>query len=218
MLAVVAVGDTLSMTGVTVNATALLATPTVTTALAALLPGNEIVPVGTWATMVLALQLVGDAATPLNVNLLVPCVSPKLDPLTVTDVPNTPELGEMVSIVGTPNTVKGTALLGPSPTATTTGPLMAVGGTGTTMLLALQLLGVAVTPLKVTVLSASAVPKFVPAIVTDVPAVADAGVMPAILGEGSTVKSIPLLEPANTGPLVAPAGTKVYRRLLSPPL
>ena len=43
--------------------------------------------------MLVALQLVGVAAVPLNLTVLVPCVAPKLAPLIVTDVPTTPDVG-----------------------------------------------------------------------------------------------------------------------------
>jgi len=54
-------------------------------------------------------------------------------------------------------------------TVTTTLPVVASAGTGTTMLPVPQLVGVAVVPLKVTVLVPCVVPKVVPLIVTDVP-------------------------------------------------
>jgi hypothetical protein len=43
--------------------------------------------------MLVALQLVGTAATPLNFTVLVPCVGPKFAPAIVTDVPITPDAG-----------------------------------------------------------------------------------------------------------------------------
>ena len=49
-------------------------------------------------------------------------------------------------------TVKLTPLLATPPTVTTTFPLVAPAGTGTAMLVALQLVGVAATPLNFTVL------------------------------------------------------------------
>jgi hypothetical protein len=50
-------------------------------------------PAGTDTTILVALQLVGVAAIPLNVTALVPCDAPKLVPVTVTDAPAGPELG-----------------------------------------------------------------------------------------------------------------------------
>jgi hypothetical protein len=71
-------------------------------------------------------------------------------PEIVTDVPTTPAAGDRLSILGV--TVKVTVLLAWPPTVTTTGPVVALTGTGAVMLVALQLVGVAVVPLKVTVL------------------------------------------------------------------
>jgi hypothetical protein len=71
-------------------------------------------------------------------------------PLIVTEVPTVPELGVMLFILGV--TVKVTPLLACPATVTTTGPVVAAAGTGTAMLVAFQLVGVAAVPLKVTVL------------------------------------------------------------------
>jgi hypothetical protein len=133
---------------VTVNATPLLATPpTVTTTL------PVAAPLGTGATMFDALQLVGVAAMPLNVTVLVPWLAPKFEPAIVTDVPITPEVGlRLVMLGGGTVTVKGTPLLARPPTVMTTLPVVAAAGTSTTMLVALQLVGVPAVPLKVTVL------------------------------------------------------------------
>jgi hypothetical protein len=86
------------------------------------------------------------------------------------------------------------ALLIWPPTVTTTLPVVAPDGTGATMLVALQLLGVAVVPLNLTVLLPCVAPKFAPAIVTDVPTKPDAGDKLVMLGAGTvTVKLTPLL-------------------------
>jgi hypothetical protein len=79
-------------------------------------------------------------------------------------------------------TVKGWLLLATPPTVTTTFPVVAPAGTGTTMLVADQLVGVAVVPLNVTVLVPFVEPKFAPVIVTDVPTVPLDGVMLVIAG------------------------------------
>ncbi len=50
--------------------------------------------------MLVALQLVGVAAVPLNVTVLVPCVDPKFVPVIVTAVPTGPELGDTVVMLG----------------------------------------------------------------------------------------------------------------------
>lgn len=82
-------------------------------------------------------------------------------------------------------TVKVAELLVPAPgTETTTeiAPNATPLGTGTTILILLQLVGVAEIPPKVTVLVPCAAPKFVPAIATVVPIGPDAGVKLVIVG------------------------------------
>jgi len=81
-------------------------------------------------------------------------------------------------------TVKATPLLATPPTVTATLPVVAPAGTGTVMLVALQLDGVAAVPLNVTVLVPWAEPKFAPEIVTDVPTAPNVGLRLAILGPG----------------------------------
>jgi hypothetical protein len=80
------------------------------------------------------------------------------------------------------DTVKVTPLLATPPTVTTTLPVVAPLGTGATILVALQLVGTAVAPLNLTVLDPCVAPKFVPLIVTEVPANPDVGLKPLIPG------------------------------------
>jgi hypothetical protein len=98
--------------------------------------------------------------------------------------------GEMIGETASGDTtVKVAELLVPAPgTETTTGiaPSATPVGTGTTMLVLLQLVGVAEMPPKVTVLVPCVAPKFVPAIVTDVPIGPDAGVKLVIAGATAT--------------------------------
>lgn len=198
-------GDTLVMLGaVTVKPTPLLVcAPTFTSTL------PVAVPDGTVATILVAAQLVGVLATPLNVTLLVPCAAPKFVPVMVTEVPMGPDVGDRLVILGAV-TLKLTALLARPPTMTTTLPVAAPKGTGATIFAAAQLVGVAVTPLNVTVLVTCVAPKFVPVIVTDVPTGPNVGERLAILG-AFTAKLTPLLAvpPTDTTtlPEVAPAGT-----------
>ena len=133
---------------VTVKGTPLLATElTVTTTL------PVVAPFGTGTEMDVGLQLVGAAVTLLKVTVLVPWEAPKLVPVIVTEIPIKPEVGLRLVIVGAGTvTVKRTALLAMPPTVTTTLPVVAPTGTGTVMLVALQLVGVAVVPLNFTVL------------------------------------------------------------------
>src|SRR5438552_9093242 len=175
---------------VTVKLTPLLATPpTVTTTF------PVVAPLGTGTTMLVALQLVGVAAVPLNVTVLVPCVAPKFAPVIVTDAPTNPDVGFRPVTLG-PGlvTVKLTPLLATPPTVTTTFPVVAPLGTGTTILVALQLVGVAAIPLNVTVLVPCLAPKLAPVIVTDVPTNPDVGFRPVMLGAGvATVTLTPSL-------------------------
>jgi len=73
-------------------------------------------------------------------------------------------------------------------------PVLAPLGTGTAMLVGLQLVGVALAPPKVTVLVPCVAPKFAPLIVTDVPIGPDDGFKLVMLGAGTvTVNVTPLL-------------------------
>src|SRR6266566_2232023 len=144
------VGDRLVMLGavVTVKLTALLArAATVATTL------PVVAPLGTGATMLVALQLVGVAAVPLKLTVLLPCVDPKFAPVMVTEVPTGPEVGDRLVMLGGVVSVKLTTLLARPATVTSTLPVAAPLGTGATMLVALQLVGVAAVPLKVTELN-----------------------------------------------------------------
>src|SRR5215469_601202 len=163
--------------------------------------------------MLVLLQVLAVAAVPLKVTVLLPCVAPKFVPVIVTGVPTVPEVGLRVLIVGAEAvTVKLTPLLARPPTVTTTLPVVAPAGTVTAMLVLLQVVAVAVVPLKVTVLLPGVAPKFVPVIVTGVPTVPEAGLRVLIVGaEAVTVKFTPLLARPPTVttilPVVAPAGT-----------
>jgi hypothetical protein len=161
-------GERLVMLGAvlaTVKATALVATPpTVTTTL------PVVAPAGTGTTILVADQVVGVAIVPLNLTVLVPCVNPKFTPVIVTAVPTAPLTGERLVMLGAVlATVKATALLATPPTVTTTLPVVAPAGTGTTILVADQVVGVAAVPLNVTVLVPFVDPKFEPVIVTAAP-------------------------------------------------
>jgi hypothetical protein len=62
--------------------------------------------------MLVALQLVAAAVTPLKVTVLAPCVAPKFVPLMVTAVPTAPVFGVRLVILGAGTiTVKLTPLL-----------------------------------------------------------------------------------------------------------
>ena len=60
-----------------------------------------VAPVGTVATIEVALQLpIVVAAVPLNFTVLVPCVEPKFVPVIVTDAPTAPEVGDRLVMLG----------------------------------------------------------------------------------------------------------------------
>jgi hypothetical protein len=170
-------------------------------------------PLGTGATIVVALQLVGVAAVPLKVTLLDPWLDPKFVPAMATEVPTGPEFGERLTRVGAGRvTVKLIPLLAWPPTVTTTLPVVAPPGTGAEIRVALQLVGVAEVPLKVTVLDPWLDPKFAPLMVTEVPTGPEVGDRPLIVGAGTeTAKLAPLLASpptvTTTFPVVAPLGT-----------
>ena len=104
--------------------------------------------------MLVALQAVGVPVVPLKVTVLVLCVDPKFVPVITTDVPTAAGFAVMFEIVGPAGrlTVNMYPLLACPETVTITLPVVAPAGTGTVMLVALQLVGVAEIPLKVTVL------------------------------------------------------------------
>src|SRR5437879_9844352 len=79
-------------------------------------------------------------------------------------------------------TVNSAPLLGTPPTVTITLPVVAPVGTETMMLVLLQLVGVAVVPLKRTVLVPCVAPKFAPVIVTAVPTGPEVGDRLVMLG------------------------------------
>ena len=107
-----------------------------------------------------------------------------------------PIVGDKLVMFGA--TVKLTPLLASPPTVTTTFPVVAALGTGTTMLVALQLVGTAVVPLKVTVLVPWEEPKFVPVIVTDDPTIPAVGERLVMVGAALVAPAV--LKAANTAP------------------
>ena len=186
-----------------VNIEPLLVTPPTVT-----LTAPVVAPLGTGVMMDVGLQLVGEAGTPLKVTVLEPCVAPKFVPVIITDVPGAPEFGDRLAMLGVGRNVKFAELLAFPTAVTTTGPVVALLGTGTVIWESLQLVGEAAEPLKVIVLAPCARPKVVPAIVTVDPAGPEAGERLRMFG--STVKFRVLLAIPPTasasGPLLEPAG------------
>ena len=88
-------GERLFIFGLTVKVIPLLMVPfTVTTT------GPVVAADGTVATILVALHDVGVAPTPLNFSVLAPWVAPKLEPLTVIEVPTVPDVAERPLIEG----------------------------------------------------------------------------------------------------------------------
>jgi hypothetical protein len=106
--------------------------------------------------------------------VLEPCVEPKFTPMIVTKEPMGPDAGEAPKISADVSANVRTLLLR-FETVTTTFPVIAPLGTGATICVLLQLVGVAVTPANATVLDPCVEPKFVPVIVTEVPVEPDVG-------------------------------------------
>src|SRR5262245_51080873 len=171
--------DVIVIAGTTVNVTPLLAIPdTVTVTL------PVVAPSGTGATMLVADHDVGVAVVPLNRTVLVPCVAPKFVPVIVTEAPTAPLVGFSDVIVAVGTTVNAEPLLATPPTVTVTLPVVAPAGTGTTMLVADQLVGVAVVPLNRTVLEPCVAPKFVPVMMIEAPTAPLVGFSEVIVAVG----------------------------------
>ena len=164
--------------GVTVNVTPLLATPPA--AVTTTLPVTA--PLGTAATICVALQLVMTAVSPLKVTLPLPWVAPKFEPAITIFDPMAPVFGVSELMLGGGVTVNSTPLLATPLTVTTTLPVVAAPGTVAVMLVELKLVMVAVLPLNVTTAFDWFVPKLLPAITTDDPTAPVLGVRLVILG------------------------------------
>jgi len=186
----------------TVKDTPLLASPpTVTTTL------PVVAPSGTVTVIEAALHSVAVAGVPLKVTVLLPCTAPKLVPAISTAAPSGPATGLRLPIAGV--TLKAAPSLATPSTVTTTGPVAAPSGTVTVIEAALQLVGLAPVPLKVTVLLPCSAPKPAPLISTVAPSGPESRLNPLI--RGLTLKVTWLLASPSTvtttGPVVASAGT-----------
>ena len=146
-------------------------------------------------------HIVGEVVMPLKVAVLVPLVALKA-PAIVTMC--CPLVGVRLVTLGIgASTVNPVPLLATLPTVTTTFPVVAVAGTGTTMLVADQVPGVARIPLMVTLLVPLVAPKLVPVIVTDVPT----GPLVRVVTLGATTVTV------NAPPLPATSPTSRRSRL-----
>src|SRR3972149_11986127 len=139
-----------------VKVTLLLGTPfTVTTT------GPVAASMGMSAVMPVSLQVVVLSGAPFKVTVLPPFVVPKFVPFIVIVLFAGPDAGERLVISGGIGTVTVNIIsLLPIPLmVTTTGPVLAPVGTGTVMIVSLQLVGVAAIPLNVAVLVPWLAPK-----------------------------------------------------------
>ena len=124
---------------------ALLATPATVTG-----TFPVVAPAGTGTTMLVERLFVGVAAVPLNVTELDAWLEPKFKPVIVTEVAAGPEEGKRLVAIGACDTVSGIPLLGTPPTVMTTLPEVAPTGTGTSIVVEPQYVGIPTVPLKVT--------------------------------------------------------------------
>lgn len=194
------------MLGPGVKFTPLLARPfTVTTTF------PVVAPTGTVTPICVSLQLVGVAGVPLKVTVLEPCVAPKCVPVIPSVDPTARELLSMLLMVGAVSTVNRTPLLlNPPPRETATLPVLAPVGTGTVMLVSLQLVGVASFEPKATVLVPCVAPKLLPVMFTELPTTPEVG--DRLEMAGTTVKLVEFGTPPTVtvnvpGPAVTPFGT-----------
>ena len=165
--------------GRTVKLRPLLAIPpTVTTTVPVVAPG------GTDATMLVALKFDGIVAVPLKLTEIAARAFPKFAPVIVIGVPTGPDAGFRLVMLGGGITAKTAPLLAMPPTVTTTFPVAAPMGTGATMFVALQLVGVTTVPLNATVLVPCTGPKFAPLIATGAPIIPDVGFRLVMVGIG----------------------------------
>ena len=186
------VGDRLVILGA---ATTVKLTPLLFTPLAFTIRLPVVAPVGTVATIEVALQLpIVVAAVPLKLTEPVPWVEPKFVPVIVTDAPTAPVVGDTLVMLGAATTVNDTPLLFTPLALTTTLPVVAPVGTVATIDVAPQLpIVVAAVPLNLTVPVPWVKPKFVPVIVTDAPTAPVVGDRLVMLGAATTVNDTPLL-------------------------
>jgi hypothetical protein len=190
---------------VTVKLVALVAVPPAVVTLI----GPVVAPAGTGATICVAAWEVTTADTPLN---LTEVGLSRFAPVIVTEVPTGPEVGKNEVIVGSAATVKFAALVAvPAAVVTLIGPVVAVTGTVVAMVVDVLVPMTAATPLNLTEVAPA---RFVPVIVTGVPASPEVGVNEVIVGRSAgSVNVPPVPVPAAvvtvTGPVVARSGTAV---------
>jgi len=140
-----------------------------------------VAPVGTEVVILVAVDAVTTAVVPLNLTVLFAGVASKLVPVIVTLVPSGPLVGVKLAIVGV--TIKLVELVAVCvPMVTTMGPVVAPVGTVAVMLVEVDAVTEASVPLNVTVLFPGIASKFVPVIVTLMPASPPVGLKLVIAG------------------------------------
>ena len=170
-------------------------------------------PTGTVVVMLVGVEAVTTAVTPLNVIRLFAGIVLKFVPVIVITAPTAPLEGENPVMVGEGRTVKAEELDTVTPlVATEMVPEDAPAGTEVVMLVEVADVTVLTVPLNDTILFDGVVLKLVPLIVTIAPTEPLTGLNPLIVGEGSTIKFVELttvtpLVVTEIGPVAAPDGT-----------
>lgn len=201
-------GEKLAIVGATVKFVLLVAVwpPTVTWM------GPVVAPVGTLTVREVVVAAVTVAAVPLNFTVSADGVALKFVPEITTVVPIAPPVGEKPEIVGAgpAPTVKFELLVAicVPPTLTVIGPVVAVGGTVTvTEVLVALVAAPAYMPLNRTRSYVPSAAKFVPVMVTDVPAGPNVGENPVMVGAGTVKDALlvvsPFIVPTHIGPVAA---------------
>jgi hypothetical protein len=170
---------------------------------------------GTVVVMLVGVDDMTVASTPLNLTSLFEGVELKLVPDMVTVAVTAPLEGVKLIMVGEARTVNDAPLTTVTPlTVTDTGPDVAPEGTVVVMLVDVEVVTVASVPLNRTTLLVGVVLKFNPDMLTDAPTAPLVGSIPVMAGDGTTVKLTALvtvtpLTVTDIGPVVAPSGTMV---------
>lgn len=169
-----------------------------------------VAPIGTVVVILVAVEAVTLAATPLKVKMLSSGIALKFEPLIMTVAPTAPLAGLKPAIEGVGETLKLDPVVMVIPfTFMEMGPEVAPAGTLVAILDVVEVVTEANVPLNDTV---GMVMKFVPVIVTTVPTAPLVGLKPVTVGEDNTVKLAALvmvtpLTVIEILPVVAPAGT-----------
>ncbi len=173
-----------------------------------------VAPAGTTAVILVVVEDLTLATTPLNLTVLLPGVALKLTPVIMMSAPVAALTGVKFEMVGT-GTVKLPALFPVIPfMVTDIGPVVAPAGTDVVILVDVEAVTTATTPLNLTIFSAGTLLKFVPVMVTGTPTPPLVGEKLLIEGVPKTVKFVALvtITPLNDTvicPVPAPRGTLV---------